>query len=231
MDNLASLSTDHVAQEPVHAQRRATVRIALLEDDHEQAALFTQWLKNAGHNCDHFDASKNFIRAVKRDSYDLLILDWMVPEMSGLEVMKWVRENIDWPIPTVFITALDAEDDIVKALESGADDYITKPAKQREMLARITAVVRRSSGVDESDPTIDFEPFSIDLSNHTVSKNGEKIEVTQKEYELIVFLFRNIGRVLSRAHILESVWGRKPRHQHENGRHAREPDPQQAWLE
>lgn len=186
------------------------MRIALLEDDPEQAGLFLKWFKGAGHNCDHFDASKSFIRAVKRESYDLLVLDWMVPEMSGLEVLKWVRENVDWPIPTVFITALDAEDDIVRALESGADDYITKPAKQREMLARIGAVVRRSSPVDEDQLRIEFEPFAIDLANHMVSKHGEPVEVTQKEYELIVFLFRNLGRVLSRAHILESVWGRNP---------------------
>jgi len=194
----------------VTPQRRAAVRIALLEDDAEQASLFTQWFKGAGHNCDHFDSGRSFIRAVKRDSYDLLVLDWMVPEMSGIEVLKWVRENIDWPIPTVFITALDAEDDIVRALETGADDYITKPAKQREMLARIAAVVRRSSAIDEDQTRIEFEPFAIDLANHVVSKNGSPVEVTQKEYELIVFLFRNIGRVLSRAHILESVWGRNP---------------------
>jgi two-component system, OmpR family, response regulator RegX3 len=186
------------------------VRIALLEDDPDQVALFNEWLKIAGHSCENFDNGKLFVRKVKRDSYDALILDWMVPDMDGFQVLRWVRENFDWRIPIVFVTARDLEDDIVRALEEGADDYIVKPAKQRELLARLNAVVRRAAPVDEGQTSIASEPFLIDLANHQIQRNGERIEVTQKEYELIVFLFRNIGRVLSRAHILESVWGRNP---------------------
>lgn len=186
------------------------MRIALLEDDQDQAALFIEWLKGGNNTCEHHATGKKFIRAVKRESFDVLILDWMVPDMDGYEVLRWVRENVDWPIPIVFVTAKDEEDDIVRALEQGADDYIVKPAKQRELLARIAAVARRAATVDDKQTTIDFEPFRIDLGNHEVQRDGERVEVTQKEYELIVFLFRNIGRVLSRAHILESVWGRNP---------------------
>lgn len=191
-------------------RRGHTVRIALLEDDPDQAILFQTWFAKGGHRCEHFADGKSFIRSVKRDSFDMLILDWMVPEMSGLDVLKWVRQNIDWPIPTVFITAMDAEDDVVRALEAGADDYIQKPAKEREMMARISAVVRRSGQVEEESTSIDCAPFCVDLANHEILKNGEVVDVTQKEYELIAFLFRNVGRVLSRAHILESVWGRNP---------------------
>ena len=153
---------------------------------------------------------KPFIRNIKRDSYDVLILDWIVPDMDGYEVLRWVRENFDWPIPVVFVTAKDDEDDIVRALEQGADDYIVKPAKQRELNARISAVARRASTIDEAQNELEFEPFYIDLNNHEIKRDGERVEVTQKEYELIVFLFKNIGRVMSRAHILESVWGRNP---------------------
>ena len=186
------------------------MRIALLEDDQDQAALFSEWITGAGHACDAVTASKPFIRAIKRESYDLLVLDWLVPEMSGLEVLRWVRENFDWRIPVVFVTAKDQEEDIVQGLELGADDYIVKPAKQRELLARVAAVSRRASAVDEDQETIDFEPFEIDLGRHEVKRDGNPVTVTQKEYELIVFLFRNIGRVLSRGHILETVWGRNP---------------------
>lgn len=186
------------------------MRIALLEDDQDQAKLFVEWLRGAGHTCDAYLASKPFLRGIKRESYDLLILDWLVPEMSGLEVLSSVRENFDWRIPVIFLTAKDQEEDIVKGLEQGADDYIVKPAKQRELLARIAAVRRRTSAVDDEQPIIDYEPFSIDLHRHEVKRGGEPVEVTQKEYELIVFLFRNLGRVLSRGHILESVWGRNP---------------------
>lgn len=186
------------------------MRIALLEDDQDQANLFMEWLRAGGHTCDHFDAGKPFIRNIKRDSYDLLILDWIVPDMDGYEVLGWVRENFDWRIPVVFVTAKDEEDDIVRALEEGADDYIVKPAKQRELNARIAAVARRTSTIDENQVELEFEPYQIDLGNHEIKRAGERIEVTQKEYELIVFLFKNIGRVMSRAHILESVWGRNP---------------------
>jgi len=186
------------------------MRIALLEDDQDQANLFLEWLKGAGHTCEHFKSGKLFVRNIRHDSYDMLILDWMVPEMDGFEVLAWVRENFEWPIPVLFLTARDDEDDIVRALQQGADDYVVKPAKQRELLARIKAVARRASAVDEADTQIDMPPYLIDLANHAVYREGTRVEVTQKEYELIVFLFRNVGRVLSRAHILESVWGRNP---------------------
>ena len=186
------------------------MRVALLEDDLDQAALFMNWLKSAGHSCQHLDSGKPFIRNIKHDSYDVLILDWMVTDMDGFDVLRWVRENFDWPIPVIFVTAKDQEDDIVRALEEGADDYVVKPAKQRELLARLTAVVRRAANVDDNQSTIEQDPFLIDLGNHQIQRDGERIEVTQKEYELIVFLFRNLGRVLSRGHILESVWGRNP---------------------
>ena len=186
------------------------MRIALLEDDPDQVALFNEWLRVAGHSCENFDNGKLFVRKIKHDSFDALILDWMVPDMDGFQVLRWVRENFDWRIPIVFVTARDLEDDIVRALEEGADDYMVKPAKQRELLARLNAVVRRAAPTDEGQTSIVSEPFLIDLANHLIQRNGERIEVTQKEYELIVFLFRNIGRVLSRAHILESVWGRNP---------------------
>jgi len=186
------------------------MRIALLEDDQDQANLFLEWLKGAGHTCEHFKSGKLFVRNIRHGSYDMLILDWMVPEMDGFEVLAWVRENFDWPIPVLFLTARDDEDDIVRALQQGADDYVVKPAKQRELLARIKAVARRASAVDEADTQIAMPPYLIDLANHAIYRDGVRVEVTQKEYELIVFLFRNVGRVLSRAHILESVWGRNP---------------------
>lgn len=186
------------------------MRIALLEDDQDQANLFLEWLKGAGHTCEHFKSGKLFVRNIRHDSYDMLILDWMVPEIDGFEVLAWVRENFDWPIPVLFLTARDDEDDIVRALQQGADDYVVKPAKQRELLARITAVARRASAVDEAATQVAMPPYLIDLANHAVYREGVRVEVTQKEYELIVFLFRNIGRILSRGHILESVWGRNP---------------------
>ncbi len=186
------------------------MRVALLEDDLDQGALITRWLSDASHSCEHFPSSQKFIQQIKKDSYDLLILDWLVPGMSGLEVLTWVRENFEWRIPVIFVTAMNEEDDIVTGLENGADDYMTKPIRQRELIARITAVTRRASSFDEEEKIIEFEPYQIDRTNRCISRDGKGIELTQKEYELTLFLFRNLGRVLSRAHILENVWGRNP---------------------
>ena len=146
----------------------------------------------------------------------------MVPDMDGYEVLRWVRENFDWPVPIVFVTAKDDEDDIVRALEQGADDYIVKPAKQRELVARITAVARRSSPIDESQTTIEYEPFAIDLGNHEVKRDGERIEVTQKEYELIVSEYR--ADIVARPHSRARM-GMQSGHQHADGRYPRQPDP------
>jgi DNA-binding response OmpR family regulator len=204
--NLALLPINHLAV----IKRNKQLRVALLEDDRDQGRLVQNWLRTAGHGCTHFTCSRTFIQNVKRDSFDLLILDWLVPDRSGLDVLRWVRENLDWLIPVIFVTAMDCEDDIVRGLELGADDYITKPVRPRELLARIGAVTRRSCNTDESHGVMELEPYQIDPGSRSIRRNGETIKLTQKEYELAFFLFRNLGRVLSRAHILENVWGRNP---------------------
>ncbi len=186
------------------------MRIALLEDDPDQAALLVLWLSDAGHQCVHYAESKRFLRAINRESYDLLILDWMVPEMNGLEVLNWVRGNVEWQVPVLFVTQKEDERYIVEALEAGADDYMVKPVKQREMAARVTALGRRVGLVDDKTSIIEINPYHIDTKQHAVAVDGEPVKLTQKEYELIVFLFRNVGRVISRSHLLESVWGTNP---------------------
>ncbi|MDH3688996.1 MAG: response regulator transcription factor [Gammaproteobacteria bacterium] len=187
------------------------MRIAFLEDDRDQAQLLQLWLEEAGHVCMHFETSEQFLKEIGRESYDLIMLDWVLPHMSGVEVMKLIRENHDWPIPILFVTQRDQEKDIVEALEAGADDYMAKPVKKLELLARVGALARRASVLrDAEESTIELPPFSIDFANREIQTHGEKIKLTQKEYELAAFLFRNIGRVVSRSHLLESVWGTNP---------------------
>jgi two-component system, OmpR family, response regulator RegX3 len=185
----------------------ATVRFIVVEDDVHVGQLVGLWLEEAGHNYQLVSNGKDFIKAVSRDSFDLIILDWMLPDTSGDKLLAWVREHIDWPVPVIFVTALDTEDDIVRGLTLGADDYITKPVRHKELLARIQAVLRRSHARADAKERLDLPPFQIDSVSHTISMAGNNVELTQKEFELANFLFRNVGRVLSRAHILESVWG------------------------
>ncbi len=186
------------------------MRIALLEDDIDQAKLVEVWLTDAGYSCYSFDSGSYIIRALKKESFDVLILDWEIPDMTGLQVLQWARENLDWYVPILFITQRDREEDVVTALKAGADDYMSKPIKRAEMLARIGAITRRNNPIESDETVLDFSPYSIDLKRRTVSCNQEDIDLTQKEYELTLFIFRNIGRILSRGYILETVWGKNP---------------------
>lgn len=184
------------------------MHIALLEDDIDQSTLVQAWLEDAGHKCVVFDSGKEMTMSLLRESYDLLILDWLVPDMNGLEVLKWVRDTIDWRIPILFITQRDAEENVVEALQVGADDYMSKPVKRAEMLARIESISRRNQSVSSEDDNLECAPYMLNRSSRTVKLNGENIEVTRKEFELTLFFFKNAGRVLSRGYILETVWGR-----------------------
>ena len=181
--------------------------IALLEDDPDQYNLLRAWLEEDGNKCTVFDCGKDMIKALVRDSYDVLILDWLVPDMNGLEVLQWVRENVDWHIPVLFITQRDAEEDVVQALQGGADDYMAKPVKRAEMLARLQSIARRSQPSSPKSEVLEFQPYSLHRGTRSVTLEGESIDVTQKEFELTLFLFKNVGRILSRGYILETVWG------------------------
>lgn len=182
--------------------------IALLEDDTDQSDLLNAWLEDAGNKCAVFDSGKEITKSLLHESYDLLILDWLVPDMNGLEVLEWVRETLEWHIPVLFITQRDAEEDVVQALQGGADDYMAKPVKRGEMLARIQSISRRTQGVSSGDDVLEFPPYTLQRSTRSLKLNGESIDVTRKEFELTMFLFKNSGRVLSRGYILETVWGR-----------------------
>ena len=183
------------------------MHIALLEDDKDQSILLQAWIEDAGHKCVVFDSGKEITMSLLRESYDLLVLDWLVPDMNGLEVLKWVRDTIDWRIPILFITQRDAEENVVEALQGGADDYMAKPVKRAEMLARIESISRRNQAVS-TDDELEFTPYMLNRNARTVKLNDENIEVTRKEFELTLFFFKNAGRVLSRGYILETVWGR-----------------------
>ena len=183
------------------------MRIAVLEDDQDQGQVVQLWLEDAGHSCTCFLTAKSFMAAVKRDSYDLLLMDWELPESSGVDVLRWLRENLDWDIPVLFATQRDEESSIVEALEAGADDYMVKPLKRLELVARLSALGRRSGVLESKDPVEAYGRFSVDTQNQKITLDDNPFDVTNKEYELACFLFRNAGRVVSRGHILESVWG------------------------
>ena len=184
------------------------MRIAMLEDDLEFGAAMQQWLEAGGHTVHHFASGKAIVREAARESFDLFLLDWHVPDLSGAEVLKWLREKQQSTVPVLFVTSRDSEEDIVAALTAGADDYMIKPVRRMELLARVEALLRRMRPRLPEVEAIDLPPYHIDLVNRVVKLDDVAIEMTDKEYDLTLFLFRNLGRLLSRGHISESVWGR-----------------------
>lgn len=185
------------------------MRLAILEDDSAQNETLADWLREAGHDVYPFVESRDFIRVAGRESFDLCLIDWMLPEMSGTEVLHWLRQDRANDTPVIFVTARDAEEDVVTALGAGADDYLIKPVRRYELISRIEAVMRRARPL-ASDRVIDVPPFYFDTNAKRVTVNGEPVELTDKEFDLAMFLFRNLGRLLSRGHMLEAVWGRNP---------------------
>jgi DNA-binding response OmpR family regulator len=184
------------------------VRIAMLEDDVDVGAAIQQWLEAGGHTVHNFTSGKAIVREAARESFDIFLLDWHVPDLSGEEVLKWLREKQESTVPVIFATSRDSEQDIVAALAAGADDYMIKPVRRMELLARVEALARRVRPKQAEAENIDLPPYHIDVSNRVVKYRDQALEMTDKEYELTLFLFRNLGRLLSRGHISESVWGR-----------------------
>jgi len=179
------------------------MRIAYLEDDPDQAALIQRWLESAGHQCHHYDRGHGLQRALAQESFDAFVLDWHLPDTDGLQVMKEIRARTPHAV-VIFVTARDRDDDVAKVLAAGADDFIGKPVRQAELLARISARARRAQ---VHPGAIEVPPFQLDRNARTLKRDGKTIALTDKEYALAEFFFTNLGQLLSRKHLLEAVWG------------------------
>jgi DNA-binding response OmpR family regulator len=134
----------------------------------------------------------------------------VLPESSGMEVLTWVRQSFLGRLPVIFITARDSEEYVVAALQAGADDYLVKPARRRELLARVQAVGRRAGAVQPQEVISGSEPYVIDVGRRVVHLRGKAMELTSKEFDLAAYMFNNAGRLVTRAALLERVWGRSP---------------------
>jgi DNA-binding response OmpR family regulator len=183
------------------------MRIALLEDDDNQAQWMTHVLEQAGHSVRAFATGRALLTDLSHESYDVLVLDWEVPDGSGLESLQAFRSRRDGVTPVLFLTHRDSEEDIVLALSAGADDYVVKPPRERELLARIAALGRRSLS-DRAESLLAVPPYEFDLQARVASLRGVPIELSPREFALALFLFQRLGTVVSRAHVLETVWGR-----------------------
>jgi DNA-binding response OmpR family regulator len=182
------------------------MRIAVLDDDPAQTSFVRDTLCAAGHVCHTYSAGRELVRQLHRETFDLLILDWLVPDLSGEEVLRWVRTKLTERVPVIFMTARDRESDIVSMLNAGADDYVVKPVTSRVLLARVGSMLRRSYQLDAAPVKAVYGDFEFDLTTKQVHVKHQLVALTQKEFELALLLFQNVNRPLSRAHIVDMVW-------------------------
>lgn len=184
------------------------MRLALLEDDPAQAETLAAWLAAAGHDVHVFKLGKDLLRLASRESFDAFLIDWMLPDRSGHEVLRCLRQERGVAAPVLFVTSRDAEEDIVAGLDAGADDYMVKPVRRLELLSRLEAVWRRVHARCATPQPVDLPPYRIDPEARRIWREGVAIEsLTEKEFALALFLFQNLGRLISRGHLLEAIWG------------------------
>lgn len=185
------------------------MRIAVLDNDRSQADLICQVLTSAGHICQSFDNGKELLSQLRKDSFDMLILDWQVADLTGSEVLRRAKEKMSSTTPMMFLTNSSAEDDIVAGIGAGADDYMIKPLRRGELVARVQALLRRAYPTQNGAEQLHFGPYIFETRPGRLLMDGAVIEVTHKEFYLALLFFRNIGRPLSRAYIHEAVWIRE----------------------
>jgi len=185
------------------------MRVAIVEDDPSQAEMLAHWLRRSGHSCEHFDRGGTVIRALNRDSFDALVLDWNLRDISGPELLRRIRGSDQSSVPILFVSACAREEDVVSALRQGADDYMVKPVRYLEFIARLEAITRRAKHRTERPQVLEMDLYRVDCESRTVVRDGRPVKLTTKDFDLSVLFLRNVGQLLSRAHICERVWGHR----------------------
>ncbi len=184
------------------------MRICLLEDDLAQADMVLGWLQEAGYSADHGPNSREFLQHMKENSYDLAILDWEVPGMSGVDVLEHLRNALEWEGMILFTTQRDSETDVARALHAGADDYLVKPLRKEEMLARLVALARRSGNGNAADnEVINIGPIALHRDAQQITVNNEPVKLTAKDFQLARYMIEHAGKLVSRDQLLKTIWG------------------------
>ncbi len=180
------------------------MRILLIEDDLKIASFIIKGLRAAGYAVDHATDGENGLHLASSEPYDTAIIDIMLPKLDGLTLIETLRKQ-KINLPVIILSAKDSIDDRVKGLQTGGDDYLTKPFAFSELLARVQALIRRASGVAE--PTrLTLGDLSVNLLTRGVTRGGRKIELKPIEFSLLEYLMRSAGRVVSKTMIMEHVW-------------------------
>lgn len=179
------------------------MNLFLLEDDYAISTGLCYSLENEGYSVTHASGVKQAIDIISKEKFSLYILDLTLPDGSGYDVCKEIKKQVD--LPVIFLTAYDDEVNVVMGFEFGADDYISKPFRLKELLVRIKSVLRRYNN-ETADGVIKFKGLTVNTNEAKVYKDGNEIILTAMEYRLLLILLNNRGKVLSRTQLLENIW-------------------------
>ena len=180
-------------------------RVLVVEDEESYRDALSYMLAREGFEVIEAADGAEGIAKFDRAGADIVLLDLMMPGLPGTEVYRLLRQRA--PVPVIMVTARDSEIDKVVGLELGADDYVTKPFSQRELVARIRAVLRRGQEVDLVPDVVESAGVRMDVERHEVSVNGDRVKLALKEFELLEILLRNAGRVMTRSQLIDRIWG------------------------
>ncbi|RBL82038.1 DNA-binding response regulator [Streptomyces cavourensis] len=183
------------------------MRIGILEDVEAQAQMVARWVAKGGHQAEIRHDGDDFIELVRSERLDMLLLDWDVPGKSGIEVLKWVRASFADALPIVMLTQHDSESDIVHGLDSGADDYLIKPLRERELMARLQAQLRKYYPEVRGAKILEVGVFSLDETARVARVGGKPVDLSSREFEVALMLFSNLGRIVSKDMLARKIWG------------------------
>ncbi|MFA7586577.1 MAG: response regulator transcription factor [Novosphingobium sp.] len=188
------------------------MRIAVVDDDNDLAEFVYHSMRESGHGCDRFASGAALLAALRRETFDLLLLDWHLPDISGFDLLKQIRAHGDNMTGIVMLTSQSGKEEIAEALRLGADDYIVKPESASVIAARVEAVCRRSRPDHSRNRSrfLKFGTYEFDRLTESISIGFEQVVVNSKEFALALMLFENIHRPLSRGYLLETVWQANP---------------------
>lgn len=175
--------------------------ILIVEDDENIARMIEATLSMVGYRCDGCADGSEAVRRILEGSYDLILLDVMLPGMDGFEILTKIKNK---GTPVIFLTALQDVGDKVKGLRLGAEDYIVKPFEAVELLARIEVVLRRTNAGRQQ---LAYDGILVDLQKHVVTKNGERVPLTPKEFDVLVFFMQNVDTAITRERLMAAIWG------------------------
>jgi two-component system, OmpR family, response regulator RegX3 len=183
--------------------------IYLVEDDPVFAKLACELLDKAGHQATVFDTPHQFFYHVGKLPPKCALVDWLLPEMNGVDVVRRLRQLLGRSVGVIMLTAMDAEESVVQALEAGADDYIVKPGLDGILLARIDALLRRLAPEAQPLQRVRSGPYELDFSTQTVLLDGEPIELAPREFDLAWTLFSQTSKLFTKQELLAAIWGKQ----------------------